>query len=112
MKKRMKKAAVIAALGYCSVVGLGLGMLKAAQQTRRTLYGGKPVLAQLDRTVPARYALALGGGEWYLSFSMPDLSAAVQAAELLPPSAGKCFLRFFLLTDRAADYTAGCITDA
>ena len=64
MKNRIKKAALTAVLGYCSVVGLGFGMLRAAQQTRRTLYGGTPVMAQItQRQSPGAAEITLGGGE-------------------------------------------------
>ena len=112
MTKRIKKAALIAAFGYFSVAGLGFGLLRAAQQTRRTLYGGQPVMAQLSRPLPETdaYQLALGGGEWELTFSLPALSGAEQAAAQLPPCTVKLLLRLAMLADRAADYTAECIS--
>lgn len=115
MKKRTRKAAMIAAFGYISVVGFGLGMLKAAQQTRRTLYGGKPVLAQIThQELPDSNTaeIVLGGGEWTIRFRTPQTAAVIQAAETLPPSAGKLMLRLAILSDQAADYTAELIAGA
>ncbi len=110
MKKRIKKAALIAAFGYCSVTGLGLGMLKAAQQTRRTLYGGTPVMAQVtQKQSPPSAEITLGGGEWTLQFQPPELSNTAKAAEILPPSMGKLLLRLVILFDAAADQTAEAI---
>ena len=110
MKKRIKKAALIAALGDCSVMGLGFGMLRAAQQTRRTLYGGTPVMAQITQqreNTPAE--IALGGGEWRLQIPQPELSGAAKAADVLPPSMGKLLLRLVFLFDSAACQTAETI---
>lgn len=110
MKKRIKKAALIAAFGYCSVMGLGFGMLRAAQQTRRTLYGGTPVMAQItQRQSPGAAEITLGGGEWALQIQQPELSAAVSKADLLPPSLCKLLLRFYFLSDSAAYQTAETI---
>lgn len=110
MKKRIKKAALIAAFGYCSVMGLGFGMLKAAQQTRRTLYGGTPVMAQItQRPSPGAAEITLGGGEWAMQIQQPELSAAVSKADLLPPSLCKLLLRFYFLSDSAAYQTAETI---
>ena len=114
MRKDMKKAAVIAVFGYLSVMSLGCGMLKAAQKTRQTLYGGQPVMAQVTGQKlpdsPAAYTVSLGGGEWNLRFSLPPLSAAENAAEQLPPCMGKLLLQLFLFSDRAADQTAEWIS--
>ncbi len=107
MKNRIKKAALTAALGYCSVVGLGFGMLRAAQQTRRTLYGGTPVMAQVtQQQSPGTAEITLGGGEWQLRIRQPELSGAAKAAEALPPSMGKLLLRLCILSDYAAAQTA------
>lgn len=116
MNKRKKKAAMIAAFGYLSVMSLGLGMLKAAQQTRRTLYGGTPVLAQVTHQelpdMPQTSEVTFGGGEWTLHLTAPELSEAIEAAENMPPSMGKLLLRLAMLSDQAADYTAELITGA
>lgn len=118
MKKCTKKAAAIAAFGYCSVMGLGLGMLKAAQQTRRTLYGGTPVLAQVthqelpDDSAPQTAEITFGGGEWTVQLTAPALFEAAETAENLPPSMSRLLLRLAILTDKAADYTAELITGA
>lgn len=108
MKKRTKKAACIAAFGYFAVCGLGFGMLRAAQETRRTLYGGTPVMAQLTQPLSdhQEQKLLLGGGEWEISLSLPDFSETGDAAAQLPPCTGKLLLRMFYLTDRLADQTA------
>lgn len=113
MTKRMKKAAVIAAFGYFSIAGLGFGLLRTAQQTRRTLYGGQPVMAQLSRPLPenaSTYQMVLGGGEWELTFSLPAVSGVAQSAAQLPPCTAKLLLRILVLTDQLADYTAECIS--
>lgn len=113
MRKRTKKAAFAAAFGYISIVGLGLGMLKAAQQTRRTLYGGAPVMAQITHeTETAETAITLGGGEWTIAVTPPETHTAIAAAEALPPSTAKLLLRLAILADRAANYTAELITGA
>lgn len=110
MKKRIKKAACIAAFGYCSVMGLGFGMLRTAQQTRRILYGGMPVMAQVTQQQNAASAqIALGGGEWMLQIHLPVLSGAEKAADALPPSMGKLMLRLLFLSDTAAGQTAETI---
>ena len=111
MKKRTKKAACIAAFGYLAVSGLSFGMLRAAQETRRTLYGGTPVMAQLTQSLhpekdQREYLLLLGGGEWEIPVTLPDFSEAGYAAAQLPPCTGKLFVRMFLLADRFADQTA------
>ena len=110
MKKRIKKAAAIAALGYCSVMGLGFGMLRTAQQTRRTLYGGTPVMAQVTQQQSSdTVEITLGGGEWRLQIPQPELSGAAKAADILPPSMGKLLLRLVFLFDSAACQTAETI---
>lgn len=110
MKKRIKKAAAIAALGYCSVMGLGFGMLRTAQQTRRTLYGGTPVMAQVTQQQSSDTAeIMLGGGEWQLQLRQPELSGAAKAAGYLPPSMGRLLLRLCQLSDYAAHQTAETI---
>lgn len=108
MKKRMKKAAFAAAFGYCAVLALGLGMLRTAQQTRRILYGGMPVMAQLSQPVRDQpdYQLALGGGEWNLALALPDFSAAAEYAAMAPPCTGSLWIRLFLIADSAADQIA------
>lgn len=116
MNKRKKKAAFIAAFGYLSVMSLGLGMLKAAQQTRQTLYGGTPVLAQVTHQelpdAPQTAEITFGGGEWTLHLTAPELSGVTEAAENMPPSMGKLLLRLAILSNQAADYTAELITGA
>ena len=110
MKKRIKKAALIAAFGYISVTGLGFGMLRTAQQTRRTLYGGTPVMAYVTQQQASSAAeITLGGGEWQLQIQMPELEFLAKAAEALPPSVGKLLLRIVVLADRAAGQTAEII---
>ena len=114
MNRRIKKAAVIAAFGYCSVTAFCCGMLKAAQKTRQMLYGGQPVMAQIVREpLPesrTAYTVSLGGGEWGFRFSLPSRADAEKAAEQLPPCMGKLLLQIILLTDRAADQTAEWIS--
>ncbi|HBI85908.1 MAG TPA: hypothetical protein DDX71_06435 [Ruminococcus sp.] len=116
MIHRTKKAAVYAAMVYLAVLGLGLSMLRAAQQTRRTLYGGHPVMAQLSRTLPHApekapdsYSVELGGGEWSLGFSLPDPQRMAHLTDALPPCTAKLMLRLLLLAPDLADQTAECI---
>ena len=109
MNKRIKKAAIIAAFGYVSVTGLGFGMLRAAQQTRLTLYGGTPVMAQVAQYDASSAEIMLGGGEWTVSVSVPALNGAAKAADALPPSVGKLLLRLWMLFDAAAVQTAETI---
>ena len=110
MKRRIKKAACIAAFGYFSVMGLGFGMLRAAQQTRRTLYGGTPVMVQVTQQAsPPSAQITLGGGEWTFRIHPPALSAAEKAAGSLPPSMGRLLLRLLIISAHAADQTAETI---
>ena len=109
MHARTKKAACYAALIYCSCAVLGFGMLRAAQQTRRTLYGGQPVLAQYqpDGT------LSLGGGEWEIAPVLPQLSESADAlSEKLPPCTAKILLRLTALSERCADQIAAKLRGA
>ncbi len=114
MQQRIKKAACYAALIYCSGAGLLFGMLRAAQQTRRTLYGGQPVMAQVTRQALPEcrpvYTVSLGGGAWQFSFSTPERAAVEKAAEQLPPCMGKLLVQIILFADRAADQTAEWIS--
>jgi len=113
MNKRRKKAAYYAAIIYFSCAGLGCGMLKTAQQTRRTLYGGQPVMAQCTPALPDAdadsntYTMALGGGEWQISLCIPNLAEKTDAlSEMLPPCTAKCVLRLTALAESLADQTA------
>ena len=110
MQKRAKKAAGLAAFSYISVLFLGVGMLRAAQVSRRTLYGGMPCLASVTQSEDTGVSVSLGGAEWTLHAALPQSPAESRFAEALPP----CFLKYLLrLTenaDRAADYTAECIS--
>ncbi|MBQ6042306.1 MAG: hypothetical protein IJL32_16220 [Oscillospiraceae bacterium] len=114
MNKRAKKAAFLAAFCYLALLGLGFGMLKTAQQTRKMLYGGKPVMAQLSHYENAAnqtdYTVMLGGGEWKLRFSLPESGLAEQTAAQLPPCSLKLLLRLINYADRAACYTAEWIS--
>ncbi len=111
-RRRAKKAALLAAFCYICVLAGGIGMLRAAQRTRQILYGGQPVMAQRSGQKGSGGQITLGGGEWQLP--LPELSeqeeqAAALAAKL-PPCTAKYLLRLTFLTDRAADYTARCIS--
>lgn len=114
MNKREKKAAFLAAFCYLALLAFGFGMLKAAQRTRRMLYGGKPVMAQLSHHENAAkqtdYTVMLGGGEWKLRFSLPESGMAEQTAEQLPPCSLKLLLRMIDYADRAACHTAEWIS--
>lgn len=115
MNHRKKRAALFAASGYIAVMGLGLSLLRAAQQTRRTLYGGQPVMAQLTQTLsqdekaPVCYQMELGGGEWSLEITLPARQRAEQLADALPPCSLKLLLRMLLQFPALADQTAVCI---
>ena len=103
MQQRIKKAACYAALIYCSGAGLLFGMLRAAQQTRRTLYGGQPVMAQYTEAG----SVSLGGGEWTLTPELPDLAERADAlGSKLPPCTAKCVLRALAFCETLADQTA------
>ena len=109
MNKRMKKAAYYAALIYGACAVLGFGMLRAAQQTRRTLYGGHPVMAYYagDGTV------TLGGGEWTVTPMLPALAERAEAlSEKLPPCTAKCILRLTAYCESLADQTAAKLRGA
>ena len=114
MRKRAKKAAFLAAFSYLAVLGLGCGMLRAAQRTRQTLYGGQPVMAQIARQELPEHrtacTLTLGGGEWRLHAVFPSGSGAAQAAEQLPPCMLKLLLRLAIDADAAAAQIAECIS--
>lgn len=122
--KRRKKAACYAAVMYFSCAGLGFGMLKAAQQTRRTLYGGQPVMAQCIPTLPADdptedpaeqagdYTLILGGGEWTFRLSLPQIAAQAKTlADKLPPCTAKCLLWLAAEAETLADQTAARLSE-
>lgn len=119
MKSRKKSSAVYAALIYLTVTGFPFGMLKAAQTTRRLLYGGSPVMAQLTQAVPqdaehpAR-CLELGGGEWKIQLPADDDSDSVLQTlpDKLPPGVLKALFRLYTLTDRLSDQTAEWISGA
>ena len=111
MQARTKKAAYYAALIYLSCAGLGFGMLKAAQQTRRILYGGQPVMAQCipagTAEDPDSYTLSLGGGEWEVDLTVPQISEKAAAlADALPPCTVKSLLLLLCETEALADQTA------
>ncbi|GEM_PF-1862720 len=113
---RRKKAAFYAAIIYFSCAGLGFGMLKAAQQTRRTLYGGQPVMAQCIPANPdtdtGTYTVALGGGEWTFRLSLPQLAARAEAiADRLPPCTANCLLRLAGYAETLADQTAARLSE-
>lgn len=103
MKKRTKKAVYYAALIYLACAALGFGLLRTAQQTRRTLYGGHPVMAfrTSDGTV------TLGGGEWTLAPELPAFAEKAEAlSEKLPPCTAKYILHLTAFCESLADQTA------
>lgn len=83
--------------GYLACLLWGIGMLKAAQETRRLLYGGQPVMA----AVHSGRTVTLGGGEW--TFTLPE--TAISRSEMLPPCTLRLILRFY----EAAAHTAEVI---
>ena len=108
MKRPNKKAFLIATAGYAAVVGLTCGMLRIAQVTRRTLYGGQPVLAQVIQEEHDARKIALGGGEWEIALQKKDGSTAQRIAAVLPPGLFRWVLRLSELTDQTAEYITGC----
>ena len=114
MRRNMKKAVLIAAFGYLSVMSLSCGMLKAAQITRQTLYGGRPVMAQIAKQeLPdsrTAYSVSLGGGEWQFRWSSLNREAISEKAEQLPPCMAKLLIRMILRADSAAGQTAEWIS--
>ena len=116
MKHRTKKAAGFAAFCYLAALWFGLSMLRAAQQTRRILYGGQPAMAALSRTLspdpekaPGSYSISLGGGEWSLGFSIPQTDRLAHLNEMLPPCTARLILQMLLAAPDLADQTAECI---
>ncbi len=109
MQHRIKKAAYYAVLLYCAAAGLLFGTLRAAQQTRRLLYGGTPCMAQKTASASASaetdgsWNLSLGGGEWQLSLPARTNTASA-AAESLPPCSLRLVLRLFVLADQTAEW--------
>jgi len=87
--------------GYCACLALGLGMLKAAQETRRLLYGGKPVMAAVQRRDAQETVLTLGGGEWKIALPAPESKTSRSAA--FPPCTFRLVMRILELTDQTAE---------
>ena len=107
MKQRKKRAALFAALIYLTLTGFSFGILKAAQTTRRLLYGGAPVMAHLTRQTPGPDVLELGGGEWKIPLPAEDHDfSGFSIAEHLPPCMTEALLRLLFLTDRLSTQTA------
>lgn len=101
--QQRKKAICYAALIYCAGFALGFGMLRTAQQTRRTLYGGQPVMAFYTENG----TLELGGGEWEITPELPALAEKAEAlSEKLPPCTAKCILKLTAYCETLADQTA------
>ncbi len=114
MRRDMKRAILCAVIGYLIAVGFACGMLRTAQKTRQTLYGGTPVLAQVTKKLPdteqsGSYEFCFGGGEWQLS--MP-LAGGSPDADGFPPCTAFWLLRLRNLSVRAADQTAEWIAGA
>lgn len=111
MNCKKRKAAAGAAFIYVLGMGFVCGMLRAAQVTRRTLYGGVPVMAQVTaESGSAPYRIALGGGEWELTLD-PAHPEPAALAEKLPPCLLKWLLRLDVLSQRAAGQTAEYISE-
>lgn len=115
MNRRKKSAAVYAALIYLILTGFTFGMLKAAQTTRRLMYGGSPVMAQLTQPAPAQTesarCLELGGGEWKIPLPA-EHSVSYDLPELLPPGVLRALCRLYRLTDSLSAQTAEWISGA
>ena len=108
MRNNRKKAILCAVIGYLIAVGFTCGMLRTAQKTRQTMYGGTPVLASVtkklpDKEQPGSYMFDFGGGEWHLT--VPAENNSVRT-EQLPPCAAVWLMRLRILSERAADQTA------
>lgn len=118
MKRQKKRAAVYAVFLYLILTGFLCGILKAAQTTRKTLYGGEPVMAQLTEALPAdtgapSRSITLGGGEWKIPLpAAGSVQMISEQAESLPPCALTALLRLCVLTDRFAAQTAEWISGA
>lgn len=107
MKQRKKRAALSAAMIYLTLTGFSFGLLKAAQTTRRLLYGGAPVMAHLTRQTPGQDVLELGGGEWKILLPAAENDfSRFRFAEHLPPCMTEAVLRLLFLTDRLSAQTA------
>ena len=98
----MKKGFLI--LGaYLLFLCWGIGMLKASQETRRLLYGGKPVMAALHAESPEQTVLTLGGGEWEIA--LPAAKNSTSRIGALPP----CTIRLVLRRYEIAGQTGAAI---
>lgn len=86
--------------GYCACLALGLGMLKAAQETRRLLYGGTPVMAAVRQADDRQTVLTFGGGEWEITLPVPENSFSRTAA--LPPCTVRLLMRIWELSGQTA----------
>ena len=109
MNNRQKKAALCGLLGYLAVTGLACGMLKTALVTRKTLYGGQPVMAQVTRRETAdgsAYDISLGGGEWKIALTETDGSTIQRIAEALPPGLFRWIFRMAQLAGHTAEAIA------
>ena len=110
MSPKIKKAARRTAFVYVSLLALSAGMLRAAQQTRRTLYGGQPVLARVTQAQDGGLQLELGGGEWSVGYPTEPpavLHRIAALAEQLPPCTVKILLRLWFLAGQTARDTSG-----
>lgn len=107
MNHRNKRAVFLALTGYLAAVGLTFGMLRTAQVTRRTLYGGQPVMAQVMQTDENTRTVMLGGGEWEITVQKNDGSTVQQIAAALPPGLFRWMLRMVQQCSQTAEYITG-----
>ncbi|MBR5372160.1 MAG: hypothetical protein IK130_08090 [Oscillospiraceae bacterium] len=84
---------------YLVLLGWGVGMLRAAQQTRRLLSGGQPVMAAVH-PADSGTVLQLGGGEWEIALP-PENNISRTAA--LPPCAVRLIVRLYEITGQTAE---------
>ena len=107
MNYRNKRALCIGIFGYLAAVGLTCGMLRTAQVTRKTLYGGQPVMAQVVQEDDNTRTVMLGGGEWEITVKKTDGSTVQRIAAVLPPGLFRWMLRLTQLADQTAEYMTG-----
>ena len=116
MKNNMGKALICAVIGYLIAVGFCFGMLKTAQRTRKRLYGGRPVMAQVTKELPdsstqsGSLAVSFGGGEWQIR--LPSGADYSHLTAHIPPCGAVWLLRLHDLAVTLSDQTAEGIRTA
>jgi len=84
---------------YLLLLGFGIGMLRTAQQTRRLLSGGQPVMAAVHHAETGT-VLTLGGGEWEILLPSEN---SISRAAALPACTARLIMRLYEITAQTAD---------